>query len=243
MLRRALRHQLALCGFRPRCLPYLFAGFCRRWWRGRRAVRQGFPRRHLSPPTKPGQAFAMYGLAVVCAPAIGPTLGGTSPTLRWPLDLLPQRPHSACCHSFLTSRHCRRSALCGRSRSPLAEGRYQARLPRLRSAWLCLGSLESAPTRARRTTGSPPTHPRSQPLPMVVVHRHDLVGAQATSRRPPPHPQTSPSSRAATSPSAFVDVRPRLLRSTAHYPQSRQLVQTCSATPQSSPASCSSPPA
>jgi DHA2 family multidrug resistance protein len=28
------------------------------------------------PPEKRGQAFAMYGLAVVCAPAIGPTLGG-----------------------------------------------------------------------------------------------------------------------------------------------------------------------
>jgi MFS transporter, DHA2 family, multidrug resistance protein len=28
------------------------------------------------PPAKRGQAFAMYGLAVVCAPAIGPTLGG-----------------------------------------------------------------------------------------------------------------------------------------------------------------------
>src|ERR1700733_10899931 len=28
------------------------------------------------PPAKRGQAFALYGLAVVCAPAIGPTLGG-----------------------------------------------------------------------------------------------------------------------------------------------------------------------
>ncbi len=28
------------------------------------------------PPAKRGQAFAVYGLAVVCAPAIGPTLGG-----------------------------------------------------------------------------------------------------------------------------------------------------------------------
>src|ERR1700734_3200725 len=27
-------------------------------------------------PAKRGQAFALYGLAVVCAPAIGPTLGG-----------------------------------------------------------------------------------------------------------------------------------------------------------------------
>src|SRR5208282_4878587 len=28
------------------------------------------------PPEKRGQAFAMYGMAVVVAPAIGPTLGG-----------------------------------------------------------------------------------------------------------------------------------------------------------------------
>src|ERR1700748_2937588 len=38
------------------------------------------------PPEKRGQAFAMYGLAVVCAPAIGPTLGGwitDNFSLRW----------------------------------------------------------------------------------------------------------------------------------------------------------------
>ncbi len=28
------------------------------------------------PPAKPGQAFAIYGIAVVVAPVIGPTLGG-----------------------------------------------------------------------------------------------------------------------------------------------------------------------
>ena len=28
------------------------------------------------PVAKRGQAFAVYGMAVVCAPAIGPTLGG-----------------------------------------------------------------------------------------------------------------------------------------------------------------------
>src|ERR1700759_2852152 len=38
------------------------------------------------PPAKRGQTFAMYGLAVVCAPAIGPTLGGYIPdnfNWRW----------------------------------------------------------------------------------------------------------------------------------------------------------------
>jgi DHA2 family multidrug resistance protein len=66
----------ALCGFAP-SLPILI--FCR--------VLQGIGGGGLAPseqailadtfpPEKRGQAFAMYGLAVVCAPAIGPTLGG-----------------------------------------------------------------------------------------------------------------------------------------------------------------------
>jgi DHA2 family multidrug resistance protein len=66
----------ALCGIAP-SLPILI--FCR--------VLQGVGGGGLAPseqailadtfpPEKRGQAFAMYGLAVVCAPAIGPTLGG-----------------------------------------------------------------------------------------------------------------------------------------------------------------------
>ena len=66
----------ALCGFAP-SLPILV--FCR--------ILQGVGGGGLAPseqailadtfpPEKRGQAFAMYGLAVVCAPAIGPTLGG-----------------------------------------------------------------------------------------------------------------------------------------------------------------------
>ena len=66
----------ALCGIAP-SLPILI--FCR--------VLQGVGGGGLAPseqailadtfpPAKRGQAFAMYGLAVVCAPAIGPTLGG-----------------------------------------------------------------------------------------------------------------------------------------------------------------------
>jgi MFS transporter, DHA2 family, multidrug resistance protein len=66
----------ALCGFAP-TLPILI--FCR--------ILQGIGGGGLAPseqailadtfpPEKRGQAFAMYGLAVVCAPAIGPTLGG-----------------------------------------------------------------------------------------------------------------------------------------------------------------------
>src|ERR1700735_5177416 len=66
----------ALCGLAP-TLPLLV--FCR--------ILQGIGGGGLAPseqailaetfpPAKRGQAFAMYGLAVVCAPAIGPTLGG-----------------------------------------------------------------------------------------------------------------------------------------------------------------------
>jgi len=66
----------AMCGLAP-TLPILV--FCR--------VLQGIGGGGLAPseqailadtfpPEKRGQAFAMYGLAVVCAPAIGPTLGG-----------------------------------------------------------------------------------------------------------------------------------------------------------------------
>ena len=66
----------AFCGLAP-SLPILV--FCR--------VLQGIGGGGLAPseqailadtfpPEKRGQAFAMYGLAVVCAPAIGPTLGG-----------------------------------------------------------------------------------------------------------------------------------------------------------------------
>src|SRR6201991_4526803 len=66
----------ALCGLAP-SLPILI--FCR--------VLQGVGGGGLAPseqailddtfpPAKRGQAFAMYGLAVVVAPAIGPTLGG-----------------------------------------------------------------------------------------------------------------------------------------------------------------------
>jgi DHA2 family multidrug resistance protein len=66
----------ALCGLAP-TLPILV--FCR--------ILQGIGGGGLAPseqailadtfpPEKRGQAFAMYGLAVVCAPAIGPTLGG-----------------------------------------------------------------------------------------------------------------------------------------------------------------------
>lgn len=66
----------ALCGLAP-TLPLLV--FCR--------ILQGVGGGGLAPseqailadtfePAKRGQAFALYGLAVVCAPAIGPTLGG-----------------------------------------------------------------------------------------------------------------------------------------------------------------------
>ena len=45
------------------------------------------------PPAKRGMAFAIYGMAVVLAPAIGPTLGGwITDNYELALDLLHQRP-------------------------------------------------------------------------------------------------------------------------------------------------------
>ena len=53
------------------------------------------------PPAKRGMAFAMYGMAVVVAPAIGPTLGGwITDNYQLALDFLHQSFRSAsspCC--------------------------------------------------------------------------------------------------------------------------------------------------
>jgi len=45
------------------------------WWRRTGSSEQAILADTFEP-SKRGQAFALYGLAVVCAPAIGPTLGG-----------------------------------------------------------------------------------------------------------------------------------------------------------------------
>ena len=63
------------------------------------------------PPSKRGQAFALYGLAVVCAPAIGPTLGGwITDNFNWRWIFFLNVP--VCMLSlFLTSTDCGRSAV------------------------------------------------------------------------------------------------------------------------------------
>ena len=64
-----------LCGFATPAAADLRPRAAGAGRRGIGAQRAGHSRRHL-PPEKRGMAFALYGMAVVVAPAIGPTLGG-----------------------------------------------------------------------------------------------------------------------------------------------------------------------
>ena len=75
-LRRPLHHHLVL--LRHRTQPERHADRARppgHRWRRSRAGRAGHPRRHLPGP-KRASAFALYTVAIVTAPAIGPVLGG-----------------------------------------------------------------------------------------------------------------------------------------------------------------------
>ncbi len=85
------------------------------------------------PPEKRGQAFAMYGLAVVVAPAIGPTLGGwITDNFDWRWIFFLNIP--ICLLSlFLTSRIVEDPPYVQEQVAGVAKGRHQARLPRLRS--------------------------------------------------------------------------------------------------------------
>ncbi len=65
-----------LCGFAP-TLPFLvFARILQGLGGGGLAPSEQAILADTFPPEKRGQAFALYGMAVVVAPAIGPTLGG-----------------------------------------------------------------------------------------------------------------------------------------------------------------------
>ena len=156
----------ALCGLAP-SLPILV--FCR--------ILQGIGGGGLAPseqailadtfpPEKRGQAFAMYGLAVVVAPAIGPTLGGyITDNFDWRWIFFLNVP--ICLLSlFLTIAHRRRSAV---RQSAGRRVRRRAASSSTSSASACSASpsarSSSSSTRARRTTGSPPTSSPSSPSP------------------------------------------------------------------------------
>ena len=66
----------ALCGFAPSLGLLVFFRILQGVGGGGLAPSEQAILADTFPPEKRGQAFAMYGLAVVCAPAIGPTLGG-----------------------------------------------------------------------------------------------------------------------------------------------------------------------
>jgi DHA2 family multidrug resistance protein len=66
----------AMCGFAPSLPLLVFFRVLQGIGGGGLAPSEQAILADTFPPAKRGQAFAMYGLAVVCAPAIGPTLGG-----------------------------------------------------------------------------------------------------------------------------------------------------------------------
>ena len=66
----------AMCGFVPTLPLLVFFRILQGIGGGGLAPSEQAILADTFPPEKRGQAFAMYGLAVVCAPAIGPTLGG-----------------------------------------------------------------------------------------------------------------------------------------------------------------------
>jgi DHA2 family multidrug resistance protein len=66
----------AMCGFAPSLPLLVFFRVLQGIGGGGLAPSEQAILADTFPPEKRGQAFAMYGLAVVCAPAIGPTLGG-----------------------------------------------------------------------------------------------------------------------------------------------------------------------
>ena len=107
------------------------------------------------PPEKRGQAFALYGLAVVVAPAIGPTLGGwITDNFDWRWIFFINMP-VAILSLFLTSRIVEDPPHIVEEVKTSAEAGPEPRLLRLCacSRW---GSdrSNSSSTRARKTTGS-----------------------------------------------------------------------------------------
>ena len=72
---------------RPRLEPAIAGAVphpARAWWRRNGDQRAGDPGRLHFRPKNAAQAFAIYGVAVVVAPVIGPTLGGwISDTYSW----------------------------------------------------------------------------------------------------------------------------------------------------------------
>ena len=156
----------ALCGMAPTLSLLIFCRVLQGIGGGGLAPSEQAILADTFPPEKRGQAFAMYGLAVVCAPAIGPTLGGyITDNFDWRWIFFLNVP--ICLISlFLTSRIV--------EDPPWVENAGQAVARRAASsstfsASVCSASAlarsSSCSTRARRTTGSPPASSPSSPSP------------------------------------------------------------------------------
>ena len=104
------------------------------------------------PPAKRGMAFAVYGMAVVLAPAIGPTLGGfITDHFSWRWIFFINIPVGIV-SLFLTQRAGHRPAA---RQGPQGEDGGRSTTSASGSSRSGSAASRSCSTRARRTTGSP----------------------------------------------------------------------------------------
>ncbi len=146
-----------LCGVAPKPrLARVFSRAAGRRRRGHGARRAGDARRHF-PAEEARHAFSVYGLAVVFAPAIGPTLGGwITDNYSWHWDLSHQHPGG---HRLAPAYGCARHG--ARARAPRARAGENVRAcawtgPASRSrcsasaAWKCSSIAASVRIGSRR---------------------------------------------------------------------------------------------
>ena len=153
-----------LCGVAP-SLPFLiFARILQGLGGGGLAPSEQAILADSFPVAKRGQAFAVYGMAVVCAPAIGPTLGGwITDNFNWHWIFfinLPGRP----AFPLPEPAHGRRSALSESAKERARQDRHHGprpgsggrRLSRIRARQ---GTGEGLVRRSRRSPHSPSSPP------------------------------------------------------------------------------------
>ena len=111
------------------------------------------------PPAKRGQAFALFGVAVVVAPVVGPTLGGwLSDNLSWHWCFLINAPVGVLAMALIAAAPARAQApavAAAKAMGSMSSASYWSRPSSVRS--------RSCSTAAWRTTGSPrPSSSRSR---------------------------------------------------------------------------------
>ena len=111
----------------------------------------------LFPPEKRGQAFALFGVAVVVAPVIGPTLGGwLADNLSWRWCFKINGPVGLS-RFALIAQSCRHR-ICGRQRKRLAAHGAGSTSSALSWSRCSSARSRSCSTAGCKTTGSPPLH-------------------------------------------------------------------------------------